>query len=52
MPVHATRPATIDKESFFTAVVSLLGPYARQSLGEINTDLLLGTGEVLTLARG
>ena len=35
-----------DKELLFTAAVPLLDPYARQSLREINTDLLLGTGEV------
>jgi hypothetical protein len=35
-----------DKERFFTAAVALLDPHARQALKEINTDLLLGTGEV------
>lgn len=35
-----------DKERLFTAAVALLHPYARQPLKEINTDLLLGTGEV------
>ena len=35
-----------DKERFFTAAVALLDPHARQPLDEINTDLLLGTGEV------
>jgi hypothetical protein len=35
-----------DKERLFAAAVPLLDPYARQALDEINTDLLLGTGEV------
>jgi hypothetical protein len=35
-----------DKERLFTAAVALLDPHARQPLNEINTDLLLGTGEV------
>jgi hypothetical protein len=35
-----------DKERLFTAAVPLLDPHARQALGEINADLLLGTGEV------
>ena len=43
---HGGAISRRDKESFFTAAVPLLDPYARQALGEINTDLLLGTGEV------
>jgi hypothetical protein len=35
-----------DKERFFSAAVALLDSHARQALDEINTDLLLGTGEV------
>jgi len=35
-----------DKERLFAAAVPLLDPYARQALEEINTYLLLGTGEV------
>jgi len=35
-----------DKERLFAAAVPLLDPYARRALEEINTDLLLGTGEV------
>jgi hypothetical protein len=35
-----------DKERFFTAAVALLDPHARRPLEEINTDLVLGTGEV------
>jgi hypothetical protein len=35
-----------DKERFFSAAVALLDSHARQALHEINTDLLLGTGEV------
>ena len=34
------------KERLFTAAVALLDPHARRALEEINTDLLLGTGEV------
>jgi hypothetical protein len=43
---HGGATSRRDKEGFFTAAVPLLDPYARQSLAEINTDLLLGTGEV------
>jgi hypothetical protein len=35
-----------DKERLFVAAVSLLDPQARQALAEINTYLLLGTGEL------
>jgi hypothetical protein len=35
-----------DKERFFREAVALLDPHARQALIEINTDLLLGSGEV------
>jgi hypothetical protein len=35
-----------DKERLFAAAVPLLDRYARQALEEINTNLLLGTGEV------
>jgi hypothetical protein len=35
-----------DKERFLSAAITLLDPHARQVLTEINTDLLLGTGEV------
>jgi hypothetical protein len=38
-----TRP---DKERLFTAEVTMLDPHARRALDEINTDLLLATGEV------
>jgi hypothetical protein len=43
---HGGVTSRQDKERFFTAAVPLLDPYARQALEEINTDLLLGTGEV------
>ena len=36
----------MDKERLFAAAVPLLDLHARQALEEINTDLLLGTGEV------
>src|SRR3954451_19772016 len=35
-----------DKERLFAAAVSLLDPYARQALEEINAALLRGTGEL------
>jgi hypothetical protein len=35
-----------EKERLFTAAVRLLDPHARQALEEMNTSLLLGTGEV------
>jgi hypothetical protein len=43
---HGGAVSRPDKERFFTAAVALLDPYARQPLEEINTDLLLGTGQV------
>ena len=44
--VHGDATSRRDKERLFTAAVALLDPYARQPLHEINTHLLLGTGEV------
>jgi hypothetical protein len=44
---HGGAISRQDKERFFTTAVPLLDPYARQALREINTDLLLGTGEVI-----
>lgn len=35
-----------DKERLFAAAVPLLDPHARRALEEINTHVLLGTGEV------
>src|SRR5260370_12084610 len=43
---HGGAISRPDKERLFTAAVALLDPRARQALEEINTDLLLGTGEV------
>jgi hypothetical protein len=43
---HGGAVSRQDKERLFTAAVTLLDPYARQPLTEINNDLLLGTGEV------
>jgi hypothetical protein len=43
---HGGAGSRRDKERLFTAAVPLLDPHARQPLQEINTDLLLGTGEV------
>ncbi|MGD0069665.1 MAG: hypothetical protein ABSB76_40410 [Streptosporangiaceae bacterium] len=43
---HGGAVSRREKERFFTTAVALLDPHARQPLEEINTDLLLGTGEV------
>jgi hypothetical protein len=47
---HGGARSRQDKERLFVAAVPLLDPQARQALEEINTYLLLGTGEVT--ARG
>jgi hypothetical protein len=44
---HGGARSRPDKERLFAAAVPLLDPYARQALEEINTDLLLRTGEVI-----
>jgi len=43
---HGGAARRQDKERFFSAAITLLDSHARQVLNEINTDLLLGTGEV------
>jgi len=43
---HGGARSRPDKERLFVAAVPLLDPHARQALEEINTYLLLGTGEV------
>jgi hypothetical protein len=43
---HGGARSQKDKERLFAVAVPLLDPYARQALEEINTCLLLGTGEV------
>jgi hypothetical protein len=43
---HGAARSRRDKERLFAAAVPLLDPHARQALEEINTYLLLGTGEV------
>ena len=43
---HGGASSRQGKEHLFTAAVALLDPHARQPLQEINTDLLLSTGEV------
>jgi hypothetical protein len=43
---HGDATSRRDKQQLFTEAVSLLDPYARQALNEINAHLLLGTGEV------
>jgi len=44
--VHGNATSRQDKEALFATAVPLLDPYARQALHEIDTGLLLGTGEV------
>ena len=43
---HGNARSRRDNKRLFTAAVALLDPHARRALEEINTDLLLGTGEV------
>src|SRR6266487_7149750 len=43
---HGGARSRRDRERLFAAAVPLLDPHARQALEEMNTDLLLGTGEV------
>jgi hypothetical protein len=43
---HGGVTSRRDKERLFIAAVTLLDPQARKALAEINTHLLLGTGEV------
>jgi hypothetical protein len=43
---HGGVSSRRDKERLFAAAIPLLDPYARQALEEINTSVLLGTGEV------
>jgi hypothetical protein len=45
---HGGATSRQEKERLFTAAVALLDPDAQQALDEIDTDLLLGTGEVTT----
>jgi hypothetical protein len=43
---HGGATSRRHREQLFAQAVSLLDPYARQALNEINEHLLLGTGEV------
>jgi hypothetical protein len=43
---HGGARSRADRERLYAGAVPLLDPHARQALEEINTDLLLGTGEV------
>ena len=43
---HGDATSRRDKEQLFTEAVSLVDPYARQALNEINEHLLLSTGEM------
>jgi hypothetical protein len=43
---HGDAISRRDKERLFTPAVALVDPHARQVLEEINTDLLLGSGEM------
>ena len=44
---HFGARSRSEKEQLFGKAVTLIDPYARRALGEINQDLLLGTGEVV-----
>ncbi|WP_066945410.1 hypothetical protein [Streptomyces lushanensis] len=44
--VHGDAATRQGKEKLFAAAAELLDPYARQVLEEVDTHLLLGTGEV------
>lgn len=43
---HGDASSRTDKQDLFAEAVTLLDPYARQALNEINADLLLDTGEL------
>jgi hypothetical protein len=43
---HGDVTSRRDKERLFAAAVALLEPYVRQVLGEVDANLLLGTGEI------
>jgi hypothetical protein len=43
---HGGSTSRREKERLFAKEVALLDPYARQALNEIDTDLLLETGEI------
>jgi hypothetical protein len=43
---HGGASSRRDKERLFSAAIALLDPVARAPLDEINTELLLGTGDV------
>jgi hypothetical protein len=43
---HGGASSRRDKERLFVAAVALLDPHTREALDEINTDLLLDTGEL------
>jgi hypothetical protein len=49
---HGGARARLEKERLFAAAVRLLDPYARQALEEINTFLLLGSGELTATGVG
>ncbi|GAA3580740.1 hypothetical protein GCM10022419_072780 [Nonomuraea rosea] len=44
---HGAAVSREDKERLFGTAVELLDPVARTALGEVDADLLLGTGEVV-----
>jgi hypothetical protein len=43
---HGDAISRRDKERLYTEAVALIDPHARQALEEINTDLLLASGEM------
>ncbi len=44
---HGGASSRRDKERLYAAAVALLDPYARRALDEMNTGLMLDTGEVV-----
>src|SRR5260370_37923249 len=44
---HGCSASRSDKEAHFEKAVQLLAPIARQVLREVNTSLLLGTGQLV-----
>jgi hypothetical protein len=47
-----TAVTRAEKEQLFAATVELLDPVAREALGELNADLLLGSGRVTATGLG
>ncbi|MEV0237138.1 hypothetical protein [Nonomuraea sp. NPDC050786] len=46
--IHGQAVSREDKERLFATATELLDPVARRALDEVNADLLLGTGDVVS----